>query len=148
MKVILTQDVAGHGKKGEVKDVKEGYFYNFLLPHKKATKYTAELEKSIKQKYDRKLKTQADINQNALGIKSQLEGKQVLISSKVSSGDSLYAAISASEISQAIQSDFNIKIAPKSISISNSIKSLGLHLVEIKLTSKVKLNFNVLVESK
>jgi large subunit ribosomal protein L9 len=146
MKVLLTKDVSGLGKIGDVKDVSDGYARNFLLRQHLGLPATAsvlaQVQKEEKEKQARIVKEQ----ERFLALKNKLEGKSLVIKAK-SEGKNLFAAIHEKEIAQKLIHQFGIEISPQLMRISNPIKSLGVHKVEIKFSENIKSTINVEVQN-
>jgi large subunit ribosomal protein L9 len=137
MKVILTKEVQGLGRPGDIKEVSDGHARNFLIPRHLALPATTaaldRLQKAQKEQQAKVLKDQAQLN--ALAVK--LASQTIIITAKASK-EHLFASISAKQIAEAINDKLKSEIAPNQIQIQKPIKSLGVHEVEIML-NKVKI---------
>ena len=101
MQVLLTQNVAGIGRKGEVKNVKEGYFKNFLFPKKLAVVATAgKVEEAAKMRENEVVRKDRLIEE-AKEIAKKIDGMTVTIKSKAK-GDKLYGSIAEKDIIDAL----------------------------------------------
>ena len=142
MEVIFLKDVRGQGKKGDIKEVKDGYAQNFLIAKGFAEKLT---EQSL-GKYKREKKQEADLDQEmrkqADVLKNKL--KDVTISFKVKTGaeDRVFGSISAKQIVEELKSK-GYEIDKKQIKIDGSISSLGFHNVDIKLYPSITATIKV-----
>ena len=109
MKVIFHEDVKGQGKKGELKEVSDGYARNYLLPRKLASEATADNINALKLKEKAKAaqiakeKAQAEENAKKLG------GVQVIIKAKAGNAGKLFGAVTSQEISDALKAQFDIE---------------------------------------
>ena len=132
MKVILLQDVKGHGKKGELCNVSDGYARNFLFPKKLAVEAdnTALNELKNRQQADAHHK-QEEINA-AKNTASKLEGKTVCITAKAGSNGKLFGSVTSKEIASEIAKSLGIEIDRKKMSVAD-IKNFGEYTAEIKL---------------
>ena len=144
MKVILLQDVQGTGKKGEIKEVKDGYGRNFLLKNKLAAEASSSNlnllagEKSSKQH-------KADVeHQTANDLASALKGKVVKIPAKAGANGKLFGSVSAKDIASALKSQLNLDVDKKKLVIPTEIKSFGTVKVKAKLHSGVAAEFSVM----
>ena len=103
MKVIFNVDVRGQGKKGEMKEVSDGYARNYLLPRKLATEATADNINTMKLKEKARLaqiaKEKAQAEENA----KQLGAVQAIIHAKAGAGGKLFGAVTSQEISDALR---------------------------------------------
>jgi large subunit ribosomal protein L9 len=135
MKVIFTKDVRGRGKRGEVKNVPDGYAQNFLIKRgmaKEATKanlHTLQrIEKAEKDAYD------ANVAQ-AQELKKKLEadGTVVNLKSKAGTDARLFGSVSSKKIVAALEDQYGIKIDKRKLNLPEPIKSLGYTNVPVKL---------------
>ena len=85
MKVVFNQDVRGQGKKGEIKEVSDGYARNYLLPRKLASEATADALNAIKLKEKAKAAQAAKEKAVAQEYAEKLEAVQVTIRAKAGS---------------------------------------------------------------
>ena len=110
MKVILTQDVKGQGKKGDVKNVSDGYANNFLLKKGLAVPATNDNMNILKNKNaSEEHKRQVELD-NAKALKEQIEGKQVVIATKGGEGGKLFGSVTSMDIAQKVKSDLKVEI--------------------------------------
>lgn len=148
MKVIFNQDVRGQGKKGEMKEVSDGYARNYLLPRKLASEATPDMINAFKLKEKAKKaqmeREKAQAEENA----KRLEGIQVTISARAGQGGRLFGAITSQEISDALREQHGIEIEKNKIVQSEPIKSFGSFEVKAKLGYEVSGKIRVLVVEK
>ena len=144
MKVIFLQDVKGQGKKGEVKDVSEGYARNFLLPSglaKEASQgnlKTLEVQKQSEERRKQQEKQEAE----ALGKK--LDAMTVVIRAKAGEGGRLFGAITSKQVSEALAKE-GIEVDKRKIELDEPIRTLGVTKVPIKLHPQVRATLSVQV---
>lgn len=144
MKVIFLRDVKGQGKKGEIKEVSEGYARNFLLPqgHVKLASdgnlKTLEIQKASEQKR----KDNEKVNAQALAKK--LEEMALKIPAKAGEGGRLFGAITTKQIGEAL-AGAGIQIDKRKIELDEPIRTLGVTAVAVKLHPEVKAKLNVQV---
>lgn len=146
IQVILLEDVAGQGRKGEIVSVSDGYAHNFLLKNKKAVLATAEELQKIENRKKKEAKKHEEERQKAIEVKKILEGKVLTISVKSGENGKLFGAITSKEIAGQIKEELNLDIDKKKIEAN--IKSLGTDEVNIKLFADVKAILKVNVVSK
>ncbi|MBC2856637.1 MAG: 50S ribosomal protein L9 [Cetobacterium sp.] len=144
IQVILTADVAGQGRKGEIINVSEGYATNFLLKNKKAVVATPDELKKIENKKKRDEKKAEEEKLKALDLKKMLEEKKILISAKIGDNGKLFGAITNKEVSAEIEKVFGVAIDRKKIECS--IKSLGEHKAIVKLHTDVKAEVSIVIK--
>ncbi|HTG71717.1 MAG TPA: 50S ribosomal protein L9 [Candidatus Udaeobacter sp.] len=142
MKVIFLKDVKGQGKKGQVKDLSEGYVRNFLLPQGLAklasdgNLKTLEVQNASEQKR----KEQEKVDAQELGKK--LEELTVVIKTKAGEGGRLFGAITSKQIGEALAAQ-GIKIDKRKIELEDPIRTLGVTQVVVKLHPEVKAKLSV-----
>ena len=146
IQVILLEDVAGQGRKGEIVSVSDGYAHNFLLKNKKAVLATAEELQKIENRKKKEAKKHEEERQKAIEVKKILEGKVLTISVKSGENGKLFGAITSKEIARQIKEELNLDIDKKKIEAN--IKSLGIDEVNIKLFADVKAILKVNIVSK
>ena len=145
MKVIFNVDVRGQGKKGEMKEVSDGYARNYLLPRKLATEATADNINALKLKEKAKAAQMAKEKAQAEENAKKLSGVQVIIRAKAGSGGKLFGAVTSQEISKALKEQFDIDIEKNKIVQADPIKSFGAFTVKAKLGYEVSGTINLLV---
>lgn len=147
MKVILIQDVRKLGTKGQVLEVSDGYGRNYLIPQGLAEEATKSRLKEIEEKSVKAEKKKNTEKENAEALKSKLQGQRVQIKVKTGSGDRLFGAVTAKEISEVLQQRFGVAIDKKKIETSEPIKHLGNYTVKIKIYPTVQAEIQLVVES-
>ena len=145
MKLILKQDVNKIGKKGEVVDVKDGYARNFLLPKDLAVLATPKNLKQLKKQEAATEKKNAEELAEAQEFAEKIEAIQVEVSLKSGEGGKTFGSISSKEISDVLKSEFGVDVDKKKIQIEEAIKSIGTHIVTIKLHPEVTCELKVKV---
>lgn len=145
MKVIFNVDVRGQGKKGELKDVSDGYARNYLLPRGLAAEATADNINAMKLKEKAKAAQLAREKAQALENAKKLEGVQVIIRARAGGAGKLFGAVTSQEISDALKEQFDIGIEKNKIVQAEPIKSFGSYTVKAKLGFETSGNINVLV---
>ncbi|NLU23808.1 MAG: 50S ribosomal protein L9 [Clostridiales bacterium] len=133
MKVILTQDVRGQGKKGQAVDVAEGYARNFLLPRKLAVLATADAMNTMKLQAKAKAKADAEAKAAAEEIAAKLKNCVVKISAKGGAGGKLFGAVTGKEISDGLKEQFGMDVPAKKLVVEEPIKAFGTYEVKAKL---------------
>lgn len=144
MKVILTQDVKGVGKKDQILEVNDGYARNFLIPKKLGVQAsTANLALLKSKQNSRDFKKQEE-KKEAEQIKEKLE--KIRLDIKVKSGENgkIFGGVTSKEISDVLKDKYSINIDKKKIELKETIKIVGITTVDIKLfegiIGKVKVN--------
>ncbi len=137
MKVIFLKDVKGTAKKGELKEVSDGYARNFLFPKGLAKEANAvNINDHKQQEKGKEIKAQREEDE-ARKLGESINGTKVEIFSKAGDGGRLFGAITSKDIADAVSKKLNLDIDKKKILLSDPIKTLGITEVEIKLHAKV-----------
>lgn len=131
MKVIFIKDVKGQGKKGEIKEVKDGYAKNFLIKNGYAIKETKESLKILNREQQAKKQEDEENRKKALKDKESLEKEKLSFIVKTGEHDKVFGSISVKQIKEKL--DQKYKLDKKQIIINNPIASLGFHEVQINL---------------
>jgi len=146
MKVILQADVKGHGKKGELVNVSDGYARNFLLPRKLVVEATNENIAEMKRQDKLKQKKLEEDKAAARAVAKKLEGIQVHITAKAGeAGGKLFGSVTSKEISEALLAQHDIAIEKNKIVQDDPIKSFGPYEIKCKLGFEIVGVINVLV---
>lgn len=147
MKVILLADVKNVGKKGEVINVSDGYYRNFLCPKKLAEEATDSTLHILNKKNENERRKKLAEIEEAQKVAEKLKGKEIKV--KVKSGDNgkLFGSITNKDIAELIKVQYNMEIDKKKISM-DPIKSTGLFDIEVKLYADVSTKMKVLVTDK
>ncbi|MBG9796694.1 50S ribosomal protein L9 [Brevibacillus laterosporus] len=132
MKVIFLKDVKGQGKKGEIKELSEGYVRNFLLPRglvKEATDGNVKNLEAQKKSEDKR-KEQEKLEAQQLAEK--MNEMTVKIKGKAGEGGRLFGAISSKQVVEALEEQFNVKVDKRKLDME-PIRSLGVTQIKTKL---------------
>ena len=145
MKVIFNADVKGQGKKGELKEVSDGYVRNYLLPRKLANEATADNLNAFKLKEKAKAaqiaREKAEAEENA----KRLGEVTVTVRAKAGGAGKLFGAITSQEISDALKEQHGIEIEKNKIVQAEPIKTFGSFEVKAKLGYEISGTIHVLV---
>lgn len=142
MKVIFQKDVKGQGKKGEIKEVSDGYARNFLFPNGYAIPATeANLKQLRNREKNEALKEQERLNQ-AKSLAAQLEALQLTIPAKAGSGGRLFGAITSKQIAEVLGKQ-GIEIDKRKIELDEPIRILGRYVVKVHLHPGVTASLHV-----
>ncbi len=147
MKGLLLNDVKTLGKKGEIKEVSEGYARNFLVRQGFAEIATSQTLTMLDARDKRIAKLKAQEEKEGRKVFTTLNGKNLVVWDKVSGGTTLYSAISPSQIADRIEQEFKLEVDIKDIIIDEPLKRVGDYTVMVKCNSNLKAQLNVKVES-
>lgn len=145
MKVILLKDVKKQGKKDAILEVSDGYAENFLIKNGLAIKYTEGSKKRLQNEIETRALEEDLLVKECLNIKDKLEKTTINFNVKVGKNGKLFGTISSKQIAEEL-SKKGFTIDKKMIEIDNSIDSLGVHVVNIKLHKKVTAKLNISVK--
>ena len=143
MKVLLIKDVQGLGKTGEIKEVKDGYAKNFIIGKGFGKHATTE----VLRKWNTEQKNRAE--KEALEIKQLKEFKEkldnctLIIKHKVGKNSHLFGSITKDEIAHELQTQYNIELDKKGISLKKPIKTIGNFETDIKLGHAIHANLKI-----
>jgi len=144
MKVVLKHDVKGLGREGDLKEVKDGYARNYLLPHKAAVMADktalAEWERTRSKREDRDRQLRADAEATAARLSA------LTITAKVKAGekDRLFGSVTNREIADLIR-ESGMEIDRHQIHLREPIKTIGEHRVEVRVAPGVEAQVTVTV---
>lgn len=145
MKVIFNVDVKGKAKKGELKEVSDGYARNYLLPRKLASEATADNINTLKLKEKAKAAQMAREKAEAEANAAKLGEITVTIRAKAGGAGKLFGAVTSQEISAALKEQHGIEIEKNKIVQAEPIKTFGAYQIKAKLGYEVSGTINVLV---
>ena len=144
MKVVLLQDVKGHGKKGELCNVSDGYARNFLFPKKLAIEADNAALNELKNREQAAAHHKQEEINAAKATAEALNGKEIVIKAKAGSNGKLFGSVTSKEIAAEIKNKLGIEIDKKKMSVAD-IKNFGEYTAEIKLYQGIVAKINVKV---
>ncbi len=147
MKVLLTQDVKSLGKKGEIKDVKDGYGNNFLIGKGLAKLATPAVIKQWEAGERAKKEAEAHEIATLNSAKSALEGVKLVIKTKTGANGALFGSITKDEIVDELKKQHNITIDKKSIEHHGAIKATGNYELDLKMGHGIHATLNLTIEA-
>lgn len=146
MKVILLQDVKALGKKGEVVNVNDGYARNFILPKKLGVEANGKNLNDLKLQKNNEAKVAQEHLNAAKKLAEELKAGKVVLTMKVGEGGRTFGSVSSKEIAEAVKEQMHLDIDKKKIQLKEQIKTLGTHIVSVKLHPEVTAELNVSVK--
>ncbi len=144
MRLILSDDVDGLGRTGDVVDVSAGYARNYLVPKGLAMKATADAEVAAESTRKTRAAKHAADRSDAEEVASRLVPTVIEISARAGEGERLFGSVSSADVVSAIEEQTGIVIERKQIDITDAIKTIGQHMVMAKLHPEVE--FPVTIE--
>jgi len=142
MEVIFIKDLKNQGKKGQIKNVKDGYAENFLIKNGYAVKKTKENLSKLNHEIAKKEKEKEENKQEALKIKETLSKETLQFTVKTGAGDKVFGSISPKQIKDELENK-GFKIEKNMIKLDNTISSLGFHEVKINLYPNITATIKV-----
>lgn len=146
MKVILLQDVKALGKKGEVVNVNDGYARNFILPKKLGVEANGKNLNDLKLQKNNEAKVAQEHLDAAKKLAEELKAGKVVLTMKFGEGGRTFGSVSSKEIAEAVKEQMHLDIDKKKIQLKEQIKTLGTHIVSVKLHPEVTAELNVSVK--
>ena len=133
MKVILKADIKGVGKKNEVINASDGYARNFLFPKNLAVEANAENMSKLQAQKDSTQFRKDTEKEEAKKIAEKLTKIMVKVEVKAGENGKIFGGVSAKDIAENLEKQHKIKIDKKKVDLKETIKTLGVHLVDVKL---------------
>lgn len=146
MKVIFLKDVKGKGKKGEVKNVADGYAQNFLFKQGLAIEATPANLKALEAQKNKQKKEAEEELARAKQLKEKIDTLTVELFAKAGEGGRLFGSVTSKQIAEALQQQHDIKINKRKIELDDAIRALGYTNVPIKLHPEVTATLKVHVQ--
>lgn len=137
MKVIFLKDVKGKGKKGEIKNVADGYAQNFLLKQGLAVEANQANISKLNAQKKKEAQQAAEELAEAKKLKEVLDELTVELTAKSGEGGRLFGSITSKQIADELQKKHNIKVDKRKIDMEDAIRSLGVTKIQIKLHPEV-----------
>lgn len=148
MKVILLQDIRGQGKKGEMINVSDGYARNFLFPRKLAQEATADNVNTMRMNDKAKQEKEQRAREEAAALSAKLRDMTLTVYAKGGGAGRLFGSVTSQEISDALKEQEGIDLDRRKIVIEESIKTVGLYTVKVKLGFGIDAPLKVDVQEK
>ena len=137
MKVILVDDVKSLGKRGDVKEVSDGYARNFLFKKKLAVEATKQNMNQLEHENKKKAEKAAQDLADAKELAARLAKITVELKVKTGGGEKLFGSVTNKEITDAINAQLNVAVDKRKVEIKDPIKTLGTYTVVAKLHPQV-----------
>lgn len=150
MKVIFLEDVKGRGKKGDIKDVPDGYANNFLIKNHKAKPATKKNVAVSNAKKKAEARDAAEEKAAAEDLKAKLEDDASVLELTAKAGNDgrLFGAVSSKQVVEAAQSQLGLKLDKRKMDMKEPIRALGYTNIKIKLHKDVEATLRVHVAEK
>ena len=146
MQVLLNKDVKKRGYRGDIIDVKPGYFRNYLLPNGIAVLATKDVLALAEKRNEKRVMQKEQILENSKDAAAKLKGLTVTLKEKVSEKGHLYGSVAEQEVLDAIKAATNLELS-KDLILMDPIKELGEHKIAVKLGDKMEEKVVVVIEA-
>ena len=146
MKVILTQDVKGKGKKGQMLEVSDGYARNYMLPRKIAVEATADAVNTMRMNDKAAAEKAAKERAEAVETSKRLRDMILVVNAKGGGAGRLFGSVTNQEIADALAKNSGIKLDKRKIVMGETIKNVGTYTVTCKLGYEITAPLTVKIE--
>jgi large subunit ribosomal protein L9 len=145
MKVILLKDVKNLGKKGESKEVANGFARNFLFPQKMAELATNAAVQKSQLEMSKEAQAQEEALQKIQELAEKLTGSEIVIQAKAKKGK-LFGAVSKKKIVKELEKK-GVMVAEDALALKEAIKEVGEYEIKVELGHGIETAFNLKIES-
>jgi large subunit ribosomal protein L9 len=146
MRVVFLDDVENVARAGEIKEVKDGYARNFLLPRKLAAAANAATMQQAEAKARAIAKEQEKLDEAARAVIDKLAGATILIKARVGSEGRLFGSVTATDIAEELSKRGAGTVEHRQVALAQPIKEIGRYDIDVSLTRNVKATVNVEVQ--
>lgn len=146
MKVVLRKDVPTLGRAGDVKDVADGYARNYLIPRGLAAAASRTALENVKahQEADTRHRARADADHRALA--DRIEAAPLVVHARTGEQGRLYGSVTSADIAEALSRSVGTAIDKRSITLNETIRTVGPHAAEVRIAPRVTARLAVVVE--
>ncbi len=137
MKVIFIKDLKKQGKKGEIKEVKDGYAQNYLIKNGYAVQMTGKNLNTLEKEKAEAKEEDSKNRKEAQALKEQLENTEFLFKVKTGEGDRVFGSVSPKQLKDELHKK-GFKIEKRQLEMVNNLTSLGYHNVTVVLYKDIK----------
>lgn len=138
----------GKGKRGEIREVADGYARNFLLPRGLALLATPGTLHSIQTRRQQTVESHAQKHEKLLEMARIIDGKQVYLQARAGAQERLFGSITTTDIVQALSQLTGFAIDKRRIKLDEPLRKLGSYKVAIKLSQDIEAKITVIIEEK
>ena len=143
MKVILKENIKGVGKKDEIINASDGYARNYLFPKNLAVEANATNLSKLKTKQDSENYKKNQEKEEAKGLAEKLEKVRLRFNVKTGENGKVFGGVSSKEIEEKLEKEYNFKVDKKKIELKETIKTLGITKINVKLYEGVIASLNI-----
>ena len=144
MRVALLKDVPDLGKKGDIKDVSDGYGRNFLIRNRLVEILTPQVAKRLEQEREKEEKTAAALKNQTLVLKEKIEKLKLVLKTKIGKSGQIFGSVTPTKILAELEKN-GIKLEKNQL-LSKPIKTLGESKIKIKLPQEIEAELQIIIE--
>ena len=137
MQVVLLEDVKSLGKKGQVVSVNDGYARNYILPKKLGIEANSKNMNELKLQKQHQEKLEAQALAEAQELASKIGTFKVELKVKTGEGGKIFGSVSTKEIAAAVKEQYGIDLYKKKMQLSEPIKTVGSHIIPVRIHKDV-----------
>ena len=144
MKIILLDDLPTLGRRGEVREVADGYARNYLLPRRLALVATDSNIKNLAQIRTQQESLSKKAKEDALGQARRIEALTLTFTRQASDEDRLFGSVNVSDLTQALEAE-GVRVEKRRVGLEEPLKALGEYVIPIDLHPGVTAQLKVVV---
>lgn len=146
VEIVLTQNIATLGNKGQIKMVRPGYFRNYLYPMGLALKANAQSKIDAEMYAKKAIMRKEQVAINANSIAQSLKGLVLSFKERTNNKGHLYGSVTEKDIADKIKEEANVEIDASHVKLSAHLKELGEYNVDLELNEDVSVSIKVKIE--
>lgn len=135
MKVVLLQDVAGLGSPGAIKDVKDGYARNYLLPRKLATPATGGAIRQVEQQEEAEQRRQEKVEREAAAVAGRIQGQEITFRVRAGEEGRLYGSVTNGDVAEVLARKLGFEVDRRKVQMDEAIHTLGTFEIPVRLSA-------------
>lgn len=147
MEVVLLESLPNIGQKGDLKNVRPGFFRNFLLPYGKAVLATETVKGQWAKRREKMLLEKEVLKTKAKEFVQRLAEKVFVVKKKATKKGTLYSAVTAHGIAEIVKAEANVELAPEMIKLEAPIKTLGTHEIPVRVDEGVEVKISLEIQA-
>ncbi len=144
MRIVLLKDVLDLGKKGDIKDVSDGYGRNFLIRNKLVEILTPQVARRLEIEREKEEKTAVALKSQTLALKEKIEKLKLVLKTKIGKSGQVFGSITPTKILAELEKN-GIKLEKDQV-LSKPIKTLGESKIKIKLPQGIDAELQIIIE--
>jgi large subunit ribosomal protein L9 len=146
MKVVFLQDMPHKGKKGEIKEVADGFARNYLIPHNIAAIADNSIIKNIQTETNADASRKSKEHEELVALADKVNGQELVFTAKIGSKDRIHGSITSGNIAEKLSAQVGSEIDKKKIVLDEPLRQLGAHEVAVNLVKQKKTKVSVVIQ--